>query len=176
MVDQVQQLLDILFWALNEVLDDQGITMLQWAFMQRAYMASRGVPFSTVMKATRQSKDQLRRAANFLQGSGLGKVTASPKDGRARIFELNAKGRKQVSQIEQKLEAKLLTLLGAKLLISKRVQEFKWDLFCASGFLPPGDLADLKLYFKQGMVDDTRGFYPEPKLVLPLRNPEEIPF
>lgn len=176
MVDQVQQLLDILFWALNEVLDDQGITMLQWAFMQRAYRASRGVPFSTVMKATRQSKDQLRRAANFLQGSGLGKVTASPKDGRARIFELNARGRRKTSEIEQKLEAKLLTLLGANLVTSNRVREFKLNLWCACSFLPPGDLADLKLYGRSELVDDTRGFYPEPKLVKRLRNLGEIPF
>jgi hypothetical protein len=36
-VNQVQQLLDVLGWALNCVLDDQGIRVLHWAFMQRAF-------------------------------------------------------------------------------------------------------------------------------------------
>jgi DNA-binding MarR family transcriptional regulator len=178
MVNQVQQTLDILFWALNRVLDDQGITVLHWAFMQRAYLHASGVPFSAVMKATGQSKDNVRRAAKFLEGSRLGKVIPQPSDHRARIFVLNEKGRKQALRIEETFEAKLLVLLGANLFWSNRVREFNWDLWCACGFLPPGDLVDLSLYQKADLLDDTRSYSPEPKRIKPLANPDlsEMPF
>jgi DNA-binding MarR family transcriptional regulator len=178
MVNQVQQLLDILGWALNQVLDHQGIKVLHWAFMQRASQWPGGVSFSAVMKATGQSKDNVRRAAKFLEESKLGKVKPDTSDHRARIFVLNEKGRKQTSRIEETFEAKLLVLLGANLVWSNRVREFNWDLWCASGFLPPGDLANLQLYQRADLPDDTRGFFPEPKHIGPLpdTNPNEIPF
>lgn len=178
MVSQVQQFLDIVGWALNCVLDEQGIKVLHWAFMQRAFQWRGGVSFSAVMTATGQSKDNVRRAAKFLEGSKLGKVESGPSDHRARFFVLNDKGRKQTSRIEQAFEAKLLVLLGANLACSNRVKEFNWDLWCASGFLPAGDLANPQLYQRSDLRDDTRGFSPEPKRVGPLpdANLNEIPF
>ena len=43
LVDQVQQILDILYWALNQALDAEGINILHWSIMQRAYLHGRGV-------------------------------------------------------------------------------------------------------------------------------------
>jgi DNA-binding MarR family transcriptional regulator len=178
MVNQVQQTLDILFWTLNRVLDDDGITVLQWAFLQRAYLSSRGVvPFSAVMTATGQSKNNVRRAAAFLRESGLGEVIKNPDDHRARIFKLSRRGRAQTFRIEEKIDAKLRKLLGANPEQSKRANEFNWALWFASGFLPPGDLTDMAIYQANSLKDDTPlNLAPLPKRVRPLSDPEQIPF
>jgi DNA-binding MarR family transcriptional regulator len=141
MVSQVQQTLDVLFWALHRILYDEGITPLHWAILQRAYLKTGGVRFREVMKATGQPKDNVRRAAKFLQESKLGKVIADPDDHRARIFVLKKRGRDRTQYLEENLRADLLVLLGANLAWSKRVKQFTQCLLNASGFLPPGDLA-----------------------------------
>jgi hypothetical protein len=130
------------------------------------------------MQATGQSKATCGGPQSFLRSPNWeGRVKPDPSDRRARFFILNERGRKQTSRIEEAFEAKLLVLLGANLACSNRVKEFNWDLWCASGFLPPRDLANLQLYQRAEMPDDTRGFFPEPKRVGPLpdTNLNEIP-
>ena len=86
MATMAQEFLDLLFWKLHWILDQEGVTVLQWAFMLRALKDADGVPFSVIVKATKDSKDNVRRAAKFLQDAKVGKVIAAPGDGRARIF------------------------------------------------------------------------------------------
>src|ERR1035438_1171598 len=53
MVSMAQEFLDILFWKLHRILDQEGVSVLQWAIMQRALEHDRGVAFSLILKATR---------------------------------------------------------------------------------------------------------------------------
>jgi len=176
MVNQVQQTLDVLFWALSRVLDAEGITALHWAILQRAYLERGGVRFREVMQATGQSKDNVRRAAQFLQTSKLGEVIADPQDRRARIFRLDRRGRNRTSYIEENFQANLLDILGAKLVSSQRVKEFTRNLLNAAGYLPPGDLANMNSYRSWDVPDDTRGFRSAPKHLGPISDIGEIPF
>lgn len=171
MVDQVEQFIDIVYWTMSRRLDAQGITPLHWAFMQRAYRNGGRVRFSDVLKATGESKDNVRRAAAFLQKSRLGEVRSDFDDRRARIFALTERGRKQTSLIRQGFEAELLRLVGAREVISQRVREFTRHLWKASGFLPPGDLTNLGSYMKAELPDDSLRFRPE--VDIPLLGPLE---
>ena len=177
MVSQVQQTLDILFWALHRVLYDEGITPLHWAIIQRAYRERGGVRFREVMKATGQPKDNVRRAADFLEEvARMGEVLVDPDDHRARIFRLNTRGRNRTRYLEENLQADLLVLLGANLVWSNRVKEFTRDLLNAAGYLPPGDLANMSSYCRWDIPDDTRQEHPEPKHFGQLSDSEDIPF
>ena len=93
MIYVAQEFLDQLFWKLYRVLDKEGISVLRWAIMLRSYVDEGGVRYSAIRKATGESLDNVRRAAEFLQASKLGKVIIDPKDKRARIFVLNKRGK-----------------------------------------------------------------------------------
>jgi hypothetical protein len=173
MVDQVQQTLDTLFWPLSKVLGNEGINALHWAILKRAQILGGGVQFAAVIRATGQSKDNVRRAAKFLANSRLGEVIPDPKDHRARIFQLNRRGRDKARYIEESIQAELLTLIGANLSWSQRARDFTRDLLNASGFLPPGDLANHDSYQAWGDPDDSRGYYPDP--VHPAQSPDPDP-
>jgi len=178
MVSQVQQTLDVLYWALSRVLSDEGITVLHWAILKRAYRLRGGVPFRQVMQATGQSKDDVRRAAGYLQTSELGEVIADPEDRRARIFRLTRRGRNRTRYLEENFQANLLVMLGANRVESERVKRFTRDLLNAARFLPPGDLADTNSYRSSDTPDDTRDDQPAPKHLkqAPLWEPGELPF
>jgi DNA-binding MarR family transcriptional regulator len=161
MVDQVEQFIDVVFWPICRVLDREGITTLHWAFLQRAYRAGGSVHFGTVLQATRESKDNVRRAAAFLEKSRLGVISVDPSDRRARIFTLTPRGEKITTRIRGRFEANLLKLVGAREAISQRVRAFTNHLWKASGFLPPGDLTSPSRYCKADLPDDSARFAPE---------------
>jgi DNA-binding MarR family transcriptional regulator len=135
----VQEFLEPLHWKLNAVLDREGISMLQWAFMHRALDRPDGVPFGEIMKATGESKDNVRRAAASLQG--FADVLVDPEDRRARKLVLTKRGRKRTRLVFMRFEQELLKMLGARETFSQRAEEFKHVLWDASAFLDPRYMA-----------------------------------
>jgi DNA-binding MarR family transcriptional regulator len=148
LVHTALEFLDLLFWKLHRVLDHEGVSMLQRAFMQRAFLDDNGVPFIAILKATGDSKSNVRRAAKFLEEAGVGKVIADPRDGRARIFILTKLGGRRTRHIMDAFKAELLASVGAKEIFSKRAQRFTRHMWHASIYLASGDLAEKE------MVDD----------------------
>jgi DNA-binding MarR family transcriptional regulator len=161
MTQLLEEFLDLIFWRLNAILDQKDISTLEWAFMQRAlHRDGRGVPFSSIMKATRQSKDNVRRAADSLRRHGRGVVTPDPEDRRARLFKLTPRGKSLTRHIKARFDQDVLRLLGARHFVSRRVSDFNRHLWHATGFLKSGDLADavLKAYRDENrreIPDDT---------------------
>jgi DNA-binding MarR family transcriptional regulator len=100
-VNIAQEFLDQLFWKLYRILDLEGVSMLQWAILQRAYLNEGSVSFSVIFKATGDSKDNVRRVAKFLQDANLGKVIVDPHDRRARIFILNKRGKRHIRHVRK---------------------------------------------------------------------------
>ena len=90
---------------------------------------------------------------------------------RARVFVLNAKGTRRVLRIEEAFEDRLLGLLKANMVFSKRVTQFKAHLWSACTYLPPGDLADLDLYGVSELPDDTWNLIRGPKRARPFAEP-----
>jgi len=142
-----QEFLDLLFWKLHRILSQEGVSVLQWAFMQRAYLQEFGVPFSAILKATGESKDNVRRAARSLEEANVGKVSADPNDRRARSFTLTKLGRRRTLHVKEAFEAELLASVGAREIFSKRARQFASRMWEASSYLASGDLA------KKGMVE-----------------------
>ena len=139
MIHVVQEFLEYLYWKLRHVLDQEGITMLQWAFLQRALDWKEGVSFSLIMEVTGESKDNVRRAAASLQG--FANVVVDPKDRRSRKLVLTKRGRRRVGFITMRFEKEMLELLGVRDRSSQRAEQFKELLWEASAYLVPGDLA-----------------------------------
>jgi DNA-binding MarR family transcriptional regulator len=139
MIHVVQEFLELLYWKLRQVLDREGISMLQWAFMQRALDYRDGVSFSQVIEVTGESKDNVRRAAASLEN--FANVVVDPDDRRARKLVLTKRGRKRTKLVMMHFEREMLNLLGARDYDSKRAEQFKWLLWDASAYLAPGDLA-----------------------------------
>ena len=77
MTSTVIEVLDLLFWKVHRILDQEGVSILQWAFMHRAALHEKGVPFSAVLKATGDSKDNVRRAARSLEEANSSALNAS---------------------------------------------------------------------------------------------------
>lgn len=186
MTQLLEEFLDLIFWRLNAILDQKDVSTLEWAFMQGAlYRGGRGVPFSSIMKATGQSKDNVRRAADSLQRQRMGRVTPDPEDRRARLFKLSPRGESRTRHIKAAFEQEMLRLLGARHLVSRRVRDFNRHLWHATGFLKSGDLADavLKAYRdenRRAFPDDTpahlRNETPAKSVWIKEDNPEELPF
>jgi DNA-binding MarR family transcriptional regulator len=165
MIWLVEEMLDLFVWRLNRILDEEGVTLLQWAFMQRAAGRRGGVPFSAILKATGESKDNVRRAADSLEKLGVGTVTPDPRDRRARIFRLTRRGTRRAVHIRESFERDLLNLVGAREVLSKRVRNFERHLRNASGYLASGDLANTHLRAQRSenrasIPDDSPHFVP----------------
>jgi DNA-binding MarR family transcriptional regulator len=124
MIYVAYEFLDQLFWKLHRILDKEGVSVLQWAIMLRSYVDAGGVPYSAIRKATGQTSDNVRRAAEFLQASKLGKVIIDPKDKRARIFILNTRGKNRARSVNEAFKADLLVSVGAREIFSKRARLF----------------------------------------------------
>jgi len=139
MIEIVQEFVELLYWRLQKVLDREGITMLQWAFMQRALVLRDGVPFRTILEVTGGSKDNVRRAAASL--IGFASIVVDPNDRRARRFVLTRRGKRRANQVMKRFEREMLNLLGARDWDSNRAEQFKRLLWDASAYLAPGDLA-----------------------------------
>lgn len=139
MIEVVQEFLELLYWTLQKVLEREGITMLQWAFMQRALVFRDGVPFRWVLEVTGESKDNVRRAAASLRG--FANVVVDPEDRRARRFVLTKRGKRRANQVTKQFEREVLNLLGARDWDSNRAEQFKRLLWDATAYLAPGDLA-----------------------------------
>jgi DNA-binding MarR family transcriptional regulator len=138
-VEVAQEILELLYWKLNKILDREGITMLQWAFMQRALEERDGVSFSHIIEVTGESKDNVRRAAASL--GVVADVVVNPSDRRARKLVLTKLGRKRARMVFMRFEKELLSLLGATADFSQRAQQFRTLLWDASAYLAPSDLA-----------------------------------
>ena len=182
MAYMAQEFLDLLFWKLHRILDREGIWMLHWALMQRAFENHAGVPFGEIMKATGEPGDNVTRAAKFLEESSLGKVIVDPKDRRARRFVLSKRGKIRTVYLQEAFEAELLVSMGAREIFSKRVHRFNLHMWRASGYLTSGDLAnkgmvDLRMYNRAAMPDDSLRYVELPKRVRALfTEPEKVPF
>lgn len=159
MITVIQEFLELLYWRLSQVLGREGISMLQWAFMQRALDYRDGVSFRQIMEATGESKDNVRRAAASLQG--FADVVADPKDRRARKFVLTKRGRRRARIIVAQFEKEMLNLLGAREEFSQRVQEFKDLLWDASAYLAPGDHASEEMIARS---EENREIIPDDSL------------
>jgi hypothetical protein len=145
MLYMTYEFLDLLFWKLHRILDKEGVSVLQWAIMLRSYIDAGGVPYSAIRKATGHPLDNVRRAAEFLQASKLGKVIIDPKDKRARIFILNTRGKNRVRSVNAAFKADLLLAVGAREIFSKRAQQFTRHMWHASIYLASGDIAPREL-------------------------------
>jgi hypothetical protein len=145
MIYVAQEFIDQLFWKLHRVLDKEGFSVLQWAIMLRSFVHEGGVPYSAIRKATGESLDNVRRAAEFLQVSKLGKVISDPKDKRARIFILNTRGKNRARCVNEAFKADLLVSVGARDVFSKRAQQFTRHMRHASIYLASGDITSMKL-------------------------------
>jgi DNA-binding MarR family transcriptional regulator len=159
MVQVVQEFLEILHWKLAQVLDREGISMLQWAFMQRAFDRPDGVPFSQIREVTGEPKDNVRRAAISLRG--FAKVIFDPDDRRARKLVLTKRGRKRAGFVFMRFERELLQLLGARDRSSNRAEEFKYRLWNASAYLEPSDLASEEEFLR---YEENRELIPDNSL------------
>jgi DNA-binding MarR family transcriptional regulator len=140
MITAVQEFFEQLHWKFARVLDREGISMLQWAFMQRAFDERNGIPFSLIIEVTGETKDNVRRAAAKLQG--FADVITNPRDRRAKNVVLTRRGRSRTRLIMGRLEKEMFKLLGARDERSDRVSDFKQLLWDASAYLVPSDLAD----------------------------------
>jgi hypothetical protein len=118
---------------------------LQWAIMLRSYVDAGGVPYCAIRKATGQSLDNVRRAAESLQASKLGKVIIYPKDKRARIFVLNTRGKHRARCVNEAFKADLLVSVRAREIFSKRAQLFTRHMWHARIYLASGDVASKEL-------------------------------
>ena len=182
MAYMAQEFLDLLFWKLHRILDCEGLTMLHWALMQRAFLDHSGVPFSVVIKATGDAKDNVQRAAKFLEESNLGTVIVDSKDRRARKFVLNKRGKAHAFRVQESFKADLLVSMGAREIFSQRVRRFNLHMWRASGYLTSGDLAnggllDLRIYNRAAMPDDSLRYVELPKSIRALfTEPEKVPF
>lgn len=182
MVSIAQEFLDLLFWKLHWILDQEGVSVLQWAFMQRALKDDNGVPFSVILKATADSKDNVRRAAKSLQNAKVGKVIVAPSDGRARIFILTKFGRKRTLHIQEAFKEELLASVGAREIFSNRAKQFTRHMWHASIYLTSGDLAEKEMVddrkYNRAAVSDNSSRYVElPKRTRALfTEPEKVPF
>ena len=142
------EVLDLLFWKLHRILDVEGVSILQWAFMQRAFLHDTGVSFIAILKATGDSKDNVRRAARSLEKADVGEVISDPSDGRARIFILTKHGRRRTLHVWEAMKAEMLASVGAREIFSMRAKRFTRHLWHASIYLASGDLA------KEEMIND----------------------
>ena len=140
MIGVVQEFFEVIYWKLRQVLDREGISVLQWAFMQRALYYRDGVAFSHIMEVTGESKDNVRRAAAGLDGFAT--VVPDSRDRRARKLVLTKRGRRRSRIVMMRFEKEMFNLLGARDERSQRVRDFKHLLWDASAFLTPSDLAD----------------------------------
>ncbi len=168
MVSTAQEFLDLLFWKLHRILDQEGVSVLQWAIMQRALEHDNGVPFTLILKATADSKDNVRRAAKSLQDAKVGKVIADPSDGRARIFILTKLGRRRTLHVREAFKAELLASVGAREIFSKRAERFTRHMWHASIYLSSGDLAEKEMvddrnYNRAAVPDDSLRYVELPK-------------
>ncbi len=141
----VLEFLDLVYWKLNRILDEEGVSMLEWAFMQRAILFWGEIAFQDVQQETGASKDNVRRAAAFLEKSGMATVRPDPQDGRARLLQLTKRGIRRAQYVEDRFRQELLASLGVKAGFSQRVGQFRRAFWKASGFLESGDLADQAL-------------------------------
>ena len=141
----VLEFLDLVHWKLNRILDQEGVSMLQWAFLQRALLFGGEVPFQQVLHETGESKDNVRRAAAFLEKSELATVRQDPDDKRARLLSLTKRGTRRANQIRRVFRGKILESLGVKGAASQRAILFSRAFWKASAFLESGDLADRDL-------------------------------
>ncbi len=139
MIGVANEFLELLYWTLSRVLDRDGISMLQWAFMQRALNSRDGISFTRIIEVTGESKDNVRRAAAKL--GDFAQVIVDPKDGRARKLVLTKRGRRRTRVIFWRFEQELFKLLSARDERSERVRDFKRLLWDASAYLTPCDLA-----------------------------------
>ena len=139
MASVVQEFLELLHWKLQQVLDREGISMLQWAFIRRAYGQRDGIPFSRILEVTGESKDNVRRAAAGLQG--FASIVVDPNDRRARRLVLTKRGKRRFGIVMMRFEKEMFKLLGARDERSQRVKDFKYLLWDASAYLAPSDLA-----------------------------------
>lgn len=182
----IEEFLDLIYWRFNKVLIEEDVSALQWTFMQRAlYRYGRGVPFSAIIKATGESKDNVRRAAESLRRLRIGIVEPDPEDRRARLFILTKFGQRITQRIKAKFEHEMLGLLGARHHVSGRVADFNWYLWHATGYLESGDLADgvLKAYRnenRRAFPDDTPAYLRDENLARSVwaqkDDSEEAPF
>ena len=182
MVTTAQEFLDLLFWKLHRILDREGISVLQWAIMQRALEHESGVRFSVILKATADTKDNVRRAAKSLQDAKVGRVIADPRDGRARIFILTKLGRRRTLHVREAFKAKLLASIGAREIFSTRAERFTRHMWHASIYLASGDLAekdmvDDRKYNRAKVFDNSLRYVELPKRTRSLFiDSEEMPF
>jgi DNA-binding MarR family transcriptional regulator len=139
------EVLDLLFWKVHRILDQNGVSILQWAFMHRGFLHERGVSFNAILKATGDSKDNVRRAARSLEKASVGKVIADPSDRRARIFVLTKLGRGRTLHLWEAFKAELLASVGAREIFSKRAERFTRHMWHASMYLASGDIASREL-------------------------------
>jgi len=182
MIYLAHEFLDQLFWKLHRILDKEDISVLQWAIMLRSYVNEGGVSYRAIRKATGHSLDNVRRAAEFLQASKLGKVIIDPKDKRARIFILNTRGKNRARCVNEAFKGDLLVSVGAREIVSKRAQRFTRHMWHASIYLASGDFASKELiddrYNNRVAVPDNSLRYVElPKRARsPFINSEKVPF
>jgi DNA-binding MarR family transcriptional regulator len=159
MIYVVQEFLELLYWKLRQVLDREGISMLQWAFIQRALDVRDGVSFGQIIEVTGESKDNVRRAAASLKG--FANVVVDPEDRRARKLVLTKRGRRRAGFIMMRFEKEMLKLLGAREAFSRRAEEFKELLWDASAYLAPGDRASKETIARS---KENRGLIPDDSL------------
>lgn len=162
------EVLDLLFWKVHRILDVDGVSILQWAFMHRGFLHERGVSFNAILKATGDSKDNVRRAARSLEKAKVGKVIADPSDGRARIFVLTKLGRRRTLDLWEAFRAELLASVGAREIFSKRAERFTRHMWHASVYLASGDittkdLADDRIENRTAVPDNSLRYVELPK-------------
>jgi DNA-binding MarR family transcriptional regulator len=176
------EVLDLLFWKLHRILDLEHVSILQWAFMHRAYLHERGVPFAAVLRATADSKDNVRRAARSLEKARLGRVVADRCDRRARVFVLTKLGRKRTLDLWEAFRAELLASVGAREIFSKRAERFTRHMWHASMYLVSGDLANKQMADgradnRVAVPDNSLRYVELPKRMgSPIVDLEKIPF
>ena len=176
------EVLDLLFWKVHRILDVESVSILQWAFMHRGYLHERGVPFNAILKATGDSKDNVRRAARSLEKANFGKVIADPSDGRARMFVLTKLGRERTLHLWEAFRAELLASVGAREIFSKRAERFTRHMWHASMYLASGDLANEEMaddrdYNRVAVPDNSLRYVELPKKTRSLFiDSEEGPF
>jgi hypothetical protein len=184
MVSTALEFLDILSWKFHRILNEEGISELHWAFMQRAVLDSKGVRFNAIMAETGEPKDNVRRAASFLQENKVGKVSPDSRDNRARIFKLSELGRRRTEHIMNVFKEELLASVGAREIFSNRARLFTRHMGNASCYLASGDLAgknlkDRRRSNREEIPDDSLRFVgssKRPRVLFKPKQPETLPF
>jgi DNA-binding MarR family transcriptional regulator len=106
-VGKLVNFLEILEWAQETAIREEGLRPLHLAFMRRAEMHG-GVSYSRIAEETGMPKVEISRAGKFLADSNLATIRSDPKDKRKRSLHLTKFGKCRLEHVNGEFGALVL--------------------------------------------------------------------